>query len=233
MDLNAQPSATAFNEPPEWSKTAIWYQIFVERFNNGDTRNDPGLSNIQVPGQMEPPKDWTITPWTKNWYSRQEWEKKMQKPFNETIQYRRYGGDLKGVIDKLDYLQDLGITALYINPINDAPSMHKYDAKNYHHIDVNFGPDPGGDNKMIAAENPADPTSWKWTSADKLFLQLVKEVRSINPNAFLIGEIWWEEWPDKLMNPAPYTKGDVFDAVMFYQAYRPARYTSQLATDAD
>ncbi|MCA6409664.1 MAG: hypothetical protein IM575_11120, partial [Cytophagales bacterium] len=51
-----------------------------------------------------------------------------------------------------------------------------------------------------------------------------KQVRTIQPNAYLIGEIWWEAWPDRLMNPVPYTKGDVFDAVMFYQAYRPARY---------
>jgi len=360
MNGKAQTKTTAFNEPPAWSKSAIWYQIFVERFNNGDTKNDPGLTNIQVPGQAEAPKDWSVTPWTTNWYGQQEWERNMQKPFNETIQYRRYGGDLQGIINKLDYLQNLGITALFINPINDAPSLHKYDARNYHHIDVNFGPDPVGDNKIIAAENPADPSSWKWTSADKLFLQLVKdvhqrkmkiiidyswnhtgtlfwawqdilkkqqassykdwyditsfndsttleneftykgwlgiqslpeikktsiatarqtgysyegninegarqhifavtkrwlapdgdithgvdgyrldvadqvglafwrdfrkEVRAVNPNAYLIGEIWWEEWPDKLMNPAPYTKGDIFDAVMFYQAYRPARY---------
>ena len=49
------------------------------------------------------------------------------------------------------------------------PPLHKYDARNYHHIDVNFGPDPIDDNKIIASENPADPSTWKWTSADKLF----------------------------------------------------------------
>ncbi len=49
-------------------------------------------------------------------------------------------------------------------------------------------------------------------------------VKTINPEAILVGEIWWEEYPDNLMNPVPYLKGDVFDAIMFYQAYRPARY---------
>jgi glycosidase len=49
-------------------------------------------------------------------------------------------------------------------------------------------------------------------------------VKSVNPEAYLVGEIWWEQWPDKLMNPVPYVQGDVFDAVMFYQTYRPARY---------
>ena len=351
---------TPFNKPPEWSKTAIWYQIFVERFYNGDKKNDPTLANITVPTQMEPPADWSITPWTQNWYGQQAWEKKLNKPFNETILFRRYGGDLQGVLNKLDYLQQLGVNALFINPINDAPSLHKYDARNYHHVDVNFGPDPAGDNKIIAAENPADPATWKWTTADKLFLKLIQEahkrkmkiimdyswnhtgilfwawqdvvknqqqskykdwydiisfddpatpqnefaykgwlgnntlpeikkvditterkvghpyegninegakqhqfavakrwlapdgdagkgidgyrldvadqiglgfwrdfrklVRSIQPDAYLIGEIWWQQWPDKLMDPAPYTQGNIFDAVMFYQAYRPARY---------
>jgi glycosidase len=51
-----------------------------------------------------------------------------------------------------------------------------------------------------------------------------KYVRSIQPNAYLVGEIWWQQWPDHLMNSAPYTSGDIFDAVMFYQAYKPARY---------
>lgn len=49
-------------------------------------------------------------------------------------------------------------------------------------------------------------------------------MRKINPDAYLVGEIWWDEWPDKLMSPVPYTGGDIFDAVMFYHAYRPARY---------
>jgi glycosidase len=51
-----------------------------------------------------------------------------------------------------------------------------------------------------------------------------REVRRVKPDAYLAGEIWWEAWPDRMMNPAPYTGGDIFDAVMFYQAYRPARY---------
>ncbi len=358
--VSAQTPSSPFNQPPQWSKTAIWYQVFVERFFNGDKANDPTLSDITVPAQMEPPADWRITPWTQDWFGQQDWEKKLNKPFNETIQFRRYGGDLQGVLDKLDYLQQLGVTAIFLNPVNDAPSLHKYDARNYHHIDVNFGPDPAGDKELIATEDPADPATWKWTAADQLFLQLVQEVhkrnmriimdyswnhtgilfwawqdivkhqqqsaykdwfditsfddpataanefayhgwlgnnslpeikkvnvtterkvghpyegninegakqhqfavakrwlapggnptdgidgfrldvadqiglgfwrdfrhwvRDIKPDAYLVGEIWWEEWPGKLMDPTPFTSGDVFDAVMFYQAYKPARY---------
>ncbi|MBP1664071.1 MAG: alpha-amylase [Bacteroidetes bacterium] len=48
-------------------------------------------------------------------------------------------------------------------------------------------------------------------------------VKSINPEAYLVGEIWWQQWPKKLMDPAPYMKGNIFDAVMYYQVYKPAR----------
>ena len=129
---------------------------------------------------MEPPAGWKVTPWQQNWFGQQEWEKNLHKPFNETIQFRRYGGDLQGVLKKLAYLQRLGVNAIFLNPINDAPSLHKYDAKNYHHVDVNFGPDPEGDNKIIASENPADPATWKWTKADKLFLKLIDECHKRN-----------------------------------------------------
>ena len=105
--LLSQALKTPFTNPPAWSKSAIWYQIFVERFNNGDTKNDPTLANITVPTQMEPSADWRITPWTQDWYGQQVWEKKLNKPFNESIHYRRYGGDLQGVLNKLDYLQQL------------------------------------------------------------------------------------------------------------------------------
>ena len=48
-------------------------------------------------------------------------------------------------------------------------------------------------------------------------------VKSVNPEAYLVGEIWWEKWPDTFMDPSEYANPEIFDAVMFYQAYRPAR----------
>jgi hypothetical protein len=155
---------------PAWAGDAIWYQIFVERFRNGDPSNDPTVHDIEGVTDEPPIDGWRPTPWSQDWYRQESWAAATGKDFYGTVQFRRYGGDLQGVMDRLDYLQDLGVTALYLNPVNDAPSLHKYDARNYRHIDRNFGPDPRGDEARTAAEDPGDPATWGWTAADSLFL---------------------------------------------------------------
>lgn len=359
-NVSPEVSGGSLHNPPAWASSVVWYQLFVERFRNGDPSNDPTAATMRDErmGTIAP-KGWSVTPWTQAWERPDSWMKGAGD-FQPLLQYRRYGGDLQGVLDQLDYLQELGITAVYFNPLNDAPSLHKFDARHYHHIDIHFGPDPEGDLKIIASEDPGDPSTWKWTSADRMFLKVVEEmhrrgmkvivdfswnhtgtlfwawqdilknqsqsrfrdwyniarfddpstpenefeyegwmgvkympelkktdittyrqpgrpyegdihpgpkqhifdvtqrwlapdgdiakgidgfrldvadhiglkfwrdwrrqVRSIKADAYLVGEIWWEQWPDRLMDPKPYVEGDIFDAVMFYQVYRPARY---------
>ena len=95
------------------------------------------------------------------------------------ITRRRYGGDIQGMLDELAYIKSLGVNAIYLNPVfYQAPSLHKYDAIMYHHIDPHFGPDPEGDKAIIATEDPLDPRTWKWTSADRLMLEFIKLVTS-------------------------------------------------------
>jgi glycosidase len=161
---------------PDWAKRVVWYQIFPERFYNGDTNNDPTLSSIKGSWPHDSQSDWQIHPWTSDWYELQPYEKKNGKDIWFNIQRRRYGGDLQGIINKLDYLKDLGIGAIYLNPVFEAPSSHKYDGATYHHIDPHFGPDPKADKKLILTEIPDDPSTWVWTEADKLFLKLIEEV---------------------------------------------------------
>jgi len=93
---------------PDWVPDAVFYQIFPERFYNGDSSNDP-------PG-TEP---WGGTPTRENFF----------------------GGDLAGVIQKLDYIRNLGCNALYLNPIFKAGTNHKYDTHDYFQIDPAFGDD--------------------------------------------------------------------------------------------
>ncbi|WP_016957439.1 glycoside hydrolase family 13 protein [Catenovulum agarivorans] len=161
---------------PQWAKSAVWYQIFPERFRNGDPSNDPKVEDIAGADPAEPPAQWQIHPWGSDWYELQGYEKANGEPeLWKHLLRRRYGGDLQGVIDKLDYLADLGINAIYLNPVFDAPSLHKYDGASYHHIDPNFGPDPEGDRKLMQQENPLDPDTWVWTKADELALELIEK----------------------------------------------------------
>ena len=169
---SAKPEPTS-TSVPNWAADAVFYQIFPERFANGDTSNDPTRDSLESPERV--PEAWKISPWTGDWYARADWEKKLGPNFFENGVFdRRYGGDLQGVINQLDYLSDLGINVIYFNPVFYARSLHKYDGASFHHIDPYFGPDPTGDLKLMATETD-DPATWQWTAADKLFLELVQQ----------------------------------------------------------
>lgn len=168
---------------PDWAKGIVWYQIFPERFRDGDPNNQPDRERARGP------EGWKITKWTQDWYKRDKWEKSYTDDFYAVVRERRYGGDLQGVIDKLDYLKELGVGAIYFNPIFDAQSMHKYDASYYHHIDRNFGPDPEGDLAQFNMEDPGNPSTWKWTEGDKLFLELIQKAHKRDLKVIIDG-VW-------------------------------------------
>jgi len=89
------------NSLKDWPAHAVWYQIFPERFRNGDPKNDPTAEYSRVPEQVR--AKWRITPWTKEWYGMDDWEKELAPDAYGTMHHRRYGGDFQGVMDKLDY----------------------------------------------------------------------------------------------------------------------------------
>ena len=106
---------------PDWAKGAVMYQIFVDRFYNGDKTNDVENNEyVYINDYTKKVDDWFKYP--------------AQMGVREF-----YGGDLQGVLDKMDYLQELGIEALYFNPLFVSPSNHKYDIQDYDYIDPHFG----------------------------------------------------------------------------------------------
>ena len=106
---------------PKWAKGAIMYQIYTDRFCNGDTTNDvEDREYIYIGEGVKRITDWKRLP--------------------EAMDVRDfYGGDLKGIWDKLDYLKELGVEVLYLNPIFVSPSNHKYDSQDYDYIDPHYG----------------------------------------------------------------------------------------------
>ena len=147
---------------PDWAKEAIWYQIFPERFRNGDPTNDPELTRR----------------WTSDWNEPAAFEGEDGQTFWEFYVYQRmYGGDLKGIADRLDHLQELGVDAIYLNPIFQAEGPHKYNATDFRHVDTAFG--AGEDHAAATAnEDLADLSTWTWTPSDRLFLDFLAECKA-------------------------------------------------------
>lgn len=106
---------------PDWAKGAVFYQIYVDRFYNGDPSNDVEKDEYFYIGEgTDRVEDWDKYP--------------------ASMGVREfYGGDIAGVMQKLDYLQELGVEAIYLNPIFVSPSNHKYDIQDYDYIDPHFG----------------------------------------------------------------------------------------------
>jgi glycosidase len=113
---------------PEWTKGAIVYQIFPDRFRNGDLSNDPRDGQGWVYGQK---------------YRKMPWNRPLCDPVGPECPDEKYnvfyGGDLKGIEDKLGYLKSLGVSVLYMNPIFESPTNHRYDITNFLKIDPILG----------------------------------------------------------------------------------------------
>ena len=191
-DGDTRPAAAV----PSWAADAVFYQIFPERFRNGDPANDPTRASLEWPIDTVP-ESWSIRDWTSDWYAQDPWEEEIGGFYDTPdgaphprgpVFDRRYGGDLQGVIDRLDYLADLGINAIYFNPVFYARSLHKYDGNTYHHIDPHFGPDPEGDFELMAQET-SDPATWNDTAADRLFFQLLDEAHARGIRVIIDG-VW-------------------------------------------
>jgi len=120
-------------ETPEWMKNAVIYQIYPDRFLNGNRNNDPEPTDPSVYGNPVLVKAWDELP--EGYCRAYEGMPCDEGPLGRDF----YGGDFKGIWQKLDYLQSLGVTALYLNPVFKAPSNHGYDTTDYFHTDPYFG----------------------------------------------------------------------------------------------
>ena len=164
---------------PDWAKGAVMYQIFTDRFYNGDKSNDVETNEYYYIGD----------------YSRRvtNWDK---YPANMGVR-EFYGGDLQGVMDKLDYLQELGVEVVYFNPLFVSPSNHKYDIQDYDYIDPHYGKivDDGGEVLPDGVTDNSQATKYKkrttglknLEASNELFIKLVEELHRRGMKVILDG----------------------------------------------
>ena len=191
---------------PDWAKGAVMYQIYVDRFFNGDLTNDV------LTDEYEYINDKTVRV--------DNWDK-----YPAVVGVREfYGGDLQGVLDKMDYLKSLGIDVIYFNPLFVSPSNHKYDIQDYDYIDPHFGKivsDEGdllgeGQTENRAASRYIDRVTNKKNleASNELFAKVVDEAHRRGMKVILDGVFnhcgSFNKWMDKeriYENAEGYEKG--------------------------
>lgn len=120
-------------ESPEWAQNAIIYQIFPDRFRNGEPANDQTTDDWFYPDERG--HAFPVTPWNTIVPDPMPADPAENPQWYGTWSNTFYGGDLQGVVEKLDELQALGVTTIYFNPIFDSPSNHRYDGRDYRVVD--------------------------------------------------------------------------------------------------
>ncbi len=203
---------------PAWAKGAVMYQIYVDRFYNGDPGNDV------LTGEYEYIGDKTVKV--------EDWDK-----YPAVMGVREfYGGDLQGVMDKMDYLQDLGIDVIYFNPLFVSPSNHKYDIQDYDYIDPHFGKIVNDTGELLRPDQHENRFASKYINrvsnkenleaSNQLFAKVVEEAHKRGMKVILDGVFnhcgSFNKWMDKeriYENADGYEKGAYVDAGSPYRNY--------------
>lgn len=138
----------------DWAKSPVMYQIYVDRFYNGDPSNDVVNQEYSYLGYSSKKID--------------DWN----APLENTDVCNFYGGDLQGVLDKMQYLKDLGIEVIYFNPVFVSPSNHKYDAQDYDYVDPHIG---------VIIEDGGEPLSFEKFSNQHatMYMQRTTELKNL------------------------------------------------------
>lgn len=203
---------------PDWAKGAVMYQIYVDRFCNGDTTNDVLTDEYSYIGEhVHRVEDWERYP--------------AQMDVREF-----YGGDLQGVLDKMDYLQDLGVEVIYFNPLFVSPSNHKYDIQDYDYIDPHFGRIVNDSGELLSPGDKDNSHAGRYIervtnkenleASNQLFIQVVEEAHRRGIRVILDGVFnhcgSFNKWMDReriYENAAGYEKGAYVSGDSPYKDY--------------
>ena len=201
---------------PAWAKGAVMYQLLVDRFWNGNTANDVLDNEYSYIGEgVRRVTDWSKRP--------------------DAMGVREfYGGDLDGVLQKLDYLQDLGIEVIYFNPLFVSPSNHKYDIQDYDHIDPHLGRFVVDEGDLLGRDETDNAKASRYInrvtrqenldSANAMFIKLVEECHRRGIRVILDGVFnhcgSFNKWMDR---ERIYEKQEGYEPGAFISADSPYR----------
>lgn len=203
---------------PKWAKGAVMYQIYVDRFCNGDPTNDVLTGEYSYIGEpVIRVEDWNRDP--------------------QSMDVRCfYGGDLQGVLNKLDYIKGLGVEVIYFNPLFVSPSNHKYDIQDYDHIDPHFGKIVDDEGELLPQGSRENRLSTRYirrvtgfrnlTASDELFIKVVEEAHKRGMKVILDGVFnhcgSFNKWMDReriYENVDGYDKGAYVSPDSPYRSY--------------
>lgn len=178
---------------PAWVKESVFYQIFPERFCNGNPEWSVKKGEYQMNGHEPIQMNWEDRPL--------QYEQGFCMDF--------FGGDLEGIRQKIPYLKKLGVTAVYLNPIFEAPSVHKYDCIDYFHVDPHFGGDAAlaklsqelhenGMRLILDISINHTGTAHRWFNRDGLYFDKAEGAYN-NPNSQERGYYFFEPGTNKYL----------------------------------
>jgi glycosidase len=219
---------------PSWAKDVVYYTIFPDRFRNGDKRNDPkpGMTTYQDKS-IEFHQNWLDKPY----------KPKSGDDSDDVYNNDFFGGDLVGIIEKLDYIAELGANTIYMQPVFHAASNHKYDTADYKNIDPHFGTNADFERLTFEAAKRGirviPDTSLNHTGSDSIYFDRFGKYKS--HGAFENGKVQrdstyasWYKFDDAQAEPNKKYKGwvDVTDLPELDKASPAYRNFAYGATDS-
>ncbi len=228
LEENIPETSHLFNiftdfKTPDWAKGAVFYQIFVDRFFNADKSNDVKYGEYRYLDELSyTSSDWNACP-------------------SVEAAPEFFGGDLQGVIKKLDYLKDLGVSAIYLNPVFVSPSNHKYDTQDYDYVDPHFGEiiidedcaiDKNSDNSNAKAYIRRTTEKANLEASNRVLIELIEESHKRGMKVILDGVFnhcgSFNKWLDA---EAIYNENSAYDKGAFIDKNSPYNSYFRFAND--